>query len=135
MRVNLARLRKGPKSERPHRSDGMTDTATCIDDLDDWKSSIDCCSEAGDRESVLAVEDRGRDGSIPHHAWHCSADVLPYKPGCALLVRSTSCAQPLLLPCIAPILRMCPGNGKHAQSISEPPHPSAQHSSAAIMQR
>lgn len=63
--------------------DTLTETATNVDDLDDWKSSLD--GSEVDRESLLTAERTVASLPGAHAGWHDCGDVMPYKAGCVIV--------------------------------------------------
>ena len=75
---------KGPKLKPVARTtseqvgtDGHTDTLTAMDDLEDWRSSLD----GSDAESLLTAERTVASvgGGAGDATWNDSSDVMPYK--------------------------------------------------------
>jgi hypothetical protein len=84
-RVRAPRLRTPAPRRTSETAAG--DASTALGELDDWRSSLDGSVE-GDRESLLTAERSGASLLGGEPAWAGSADVLPYKRGCADLMPS-----------------------------------------------
>ena len=98
-RMRVPRLKAAPLSDGRRASDGHTlprgisDSATHLDDLDDWKSSVAGDSE-GDGESVLGGERTTTSiGGASDAAWHHGGDVLSFKGGCAPALHASAHEQ------------------------------------------
>ena len=100
---------RGGTSRSSHLWDTATETGTCVDDFEDWKSSIDASEMADHNEAAKGVTDEGPQGEhsaaicSAAGAWQHSGDLMRMKDGCG--ARATLCegslrALAIASPCI-----------------------------------